>query len=109
MSKDGRPYRTNIKLHDWDATRLPLPDAGVDAIVADLPFGHRVGSHDDNKALYPAILREAGRVAKPGARCVLITAEVKLMEAALTPTLSQWERGQTLRVNLGGLRPAIFV
>jgi ubiquinone/menaquinone biosynthesis C-methylase UbiE len=98
-----------IKLHDWDATELSLPDASVDALTADLPFGNLVGSHDDNTSLYPAILREAARVARPGARFVVVTAEIKLMEAALTPTLSQWERERTLRVHLGGLRPMIFV
>jgi len=98
-----------IKLHDWDATRLPLPDASVDAIVADLPFGNLVGSHAGNAALYPALLREAARVAKPGARFVVITAEIRLLEAALAPILRQWEREQALRVNLGGLRPMIFV
>lgn len=97
-----------FELHDWDMRCLPLSDASVDAITADLPFGHRVGSHDDNLALYPALLREAARVAKPGARCVLITVEVRLMEHALAHMSSLWQRDSTFRVNLGGLRPAIF-
>jgi 23S rRNA G2445 N2-methylase RlmL len=104
----GHPYINDIALRDWDATRLPLPDASVDAIVADLPFGHRVGTHDDNTALYPALLGEAKRVAKPGAWCVLITVEIKLLEQLISAK-AQWERESTLRINLGGLRPAIFV
>ncbi|PJF48337.1 MAG: methyltransferase domain-containing protein [Chloroflexi bacterium] len=100
--------RHPFELREWDMRCLPLPDASVDAITADLPFGHRVGSHDDNMALYPALLREAARVAKPGARCVFITAEVRLMESALAQTPSPWLRDLTFRVNLGGLRPAIF-
>ncbi|MDW8352221.1 MAG: methyltransferase domain-containing protein [Anaerolineae bacterium] len=100
--------RGAFELHDWDMRCLPLPDGSVDAITADLPFGHRVGSHGDNLVLYPALLREAARVAKPGARCVLITGEVRLMEHALAPLSSVWLRGSTFRVNLGGLQPAIF-
>jgi 23S rRNA G2445 N2-methylase RlmL len=101
-------HAAEIKLHDWDATRLPLPGASVDAIVADLPFGNLVGSHAQNETLYPALLREAARVARPGARFVVISAEIKLMERALT-TQSRWVREHALRVHLGGLRPMIFV
>lgn len=100
--------RHEFELREWDMRCLPLPDASVDAITADLPFGHRVGSHDDNVALYPALLREAARVAKPGARCVFITAEMRLMESALAQTPSLWLRDSTFRVGLGGLRPSIF-
>lgn len=98
-----------IKLHDWDATQLPLPDAGVDALTADLPFGHRTGSHADNTALYPALMREAARVARPGARFALITAEVRLTEHVLQQLPTLWTRERSLRVNLGGLQPIIHV
>ncbi|BCX04348.1 MAG: RNA methyltransferase [Candidatus Roseilinea sp.] len=103
-----RSGRGTFELYDWDMRCLPLPDASVDVVTADLPFGHRVGSHDDNLALYPALLREAARVAKPGARCAFITAEMRLMERALAQTPSLWRLDSTFRVNLGGLRPAIF-
>lgn len=107
-SNSAPDERHAIELHCWDMRRLPLPDASVDVITADLPFGHRVGSHDDNLALYPALLREAARVAKPGARCVLVTAEVRLIENTLARMSALWQRDASLRVNLGGLRPAIL-
>jgi 23S rRNA G2445 N2-methylase RlmL len=96
------------ELYDWDATRLPLEDNSVSALLADLPFGNRVGSHADNRALYPAVLREAARVAKAGARFVVISAEVKLLQATLQAQ-DAWQVKQTLRVNLGGLQPMIAV
>lgn len=102
-------HAAEIKLHDWDATQLPLPDASVDALTADLPFGHRTGSHVDNTTLYPALMREAARVAKPGARFALITAEVRLMEHVLQQSPTLWARERSLRVNLGGLQPIIHV
>jgi 23S rRNA G2445 N2-methylase RlmL len=98
-----------IDLEPWDATRLPLRDASVDALATDLPFGHRVGSHADNEALYPAVLSEAARVAKPGARLVTITAEMRLMDRLLRDPGSPWQLEQMLRVNLGGLRPTMYV
>lgn len=97
-----------IELQPWDATALPLEAGSVDALCADLPFGHLVGSHDDNLALYPAVLAEAGRVARPGALFALITHEVKLMEQLLADS-TVWEAVSVQRVGLGGLYPRIFV
>lgn len=100
---DGR-----CELADWDARALPLPEASVDAIVADLPFGHLVGSHADNLALYPALLAEAARVARPGARCALLSHEVRLMERLLADDGS-WAAEETIKVDLGGLFPRIYL
>lgn len=101
-------YGQFIKLNRGDVRELPLPDQSVDAICGDLPFGHLSGSHEYNLDLYPPLLREAARVAKPGARCVLITHEVRLMESLLAES-GQWETEQVIRVALGGLYPRIFV
>ena len=97
-----------IELHDWDATALPLPDAGVDALCADLPFGNLVGSHADNVTLYPRLLAEAARVARAGARFVLITHEVRLMDT-LRRAEPAWAVEQVLPITLGGLHPRIYV
>ncbi|MFN8515826.1 MAG: methyltransferase domain-containing protein [Chloroflexia bacterium] len=97
-----------IDLFDWDARVLPLPDASVGVLYADLPFGHLVGSHDQNLVLYPAILREAARVAEPGARFALISHEVRLMESLLRDS-GEWKAERVLRVTPGGLHPKIFL
>jgi 23S rRNA G2445 N2-methylase RlmL len=95
------------ELEAWDARALPLPDASVDAVCADLPFGHLVGSHADNLALYPALLREAARVARPGARCLLITHEARLMERLLDRS-PEWSVDAVVRLALETLHPRIF-
>ncbi len=97
-----------VELHDWDACQLPLPAASVDVVLADLPFGHLVGSHSENLTLYPALLAEAARVTRPGGRAVLISHEVRLMERSLN-ALPVWRLQQQVRVDLGGLHPRIFV
>jgi ubiquinone/menaquinone biosynthesis C-methylase UbiE len=101
-------YGRAIDLRLEDARTLALPDASIDALCADLPFGHLVGSHEDNVALYPAILREAARVARRDAPFVLITHEVRLTEALLAAS-PEWATDAVLRVTLGGLHPRIFV
>lgn len=97
-----------LDLHDWDMRDLPLAADGVDAVCADLPFGHLVGSHEENVQLYPQVLGEAARVAKAGALGVFITHEVRLMESLLAESAA-WQTQGVLRVALGGLNPRIFV
>ncbi len=96
------------ELQPWDAGNLPLPDQSIDVLSADLPFGHHVGSHRENQALYPHVLAEAARVARPGAICTLISHEIRLLEALLASS-DTWQVIQVLPINLRGLHPRIFV
>lgn len=105
---DAAGINSLVELHSWDARDLHLPDKKVDAIVADLPFGFSVGSHDDNVILYPAVLQEAARVAKPGAKFVAITQEIRLMEQLLADS-DEWLLEDVIRIQLRGLHPRIFV
>jgi len=91
-----------------DGRTLPLLSGSVDAICADLPFGQMMGSHDDNARLYPALLKEAARVLKPGAPCVFITHEIRLMDNVLRHA-DGWQTENVLRVTLRGLHPRIYV
>lgn len=99
-------HADRIDLYDWDARALPIPDASVGVLYADLPFGHLVGSHESNLTLYPAILREAARVAAPGARFALISHEIRLLDTLLRAS-PDWTVARALRVTLGGLHPQI--
>ncbi len=101
-------YTGRIELYDWDARGLPLADASVDVLLADLPFGQLVGSHDQNRELYPALLREAARVARSGARFCLVTHEARLIESALNAEPA-WAVEQTLRVSLRGLPTRVLL
>jgi 23S rRNA G2445 N2-methylase RlmL len=102
---------TNIELMDWDVTRLPLADGSVDALTVDLPFGQLVGSHATNAELYPRLLAEAARVARPGARLVAISQQVRLLERSVDVRL--WATEQALRPTLstsgGPIKPGIYV
>lgn len=101
----------NVELTDWDATSLPLADASVDALTVDLPFGQLVGSHTANAELYPALLAEAARVARPGARLVAISQQVRLLERSVDP--ARWSTETVLRPTLstsgGPIKPGIYV
>ncbi len=101
-------YAARIEITDWDARAVPLPDRSADALVADLPFGIRMGAHADNVPLYPAMLAEAARLARDGARLVVITSESRLMESVLARQ-EAWHLERTLRIGLNGLYPRCYV
>lgn len=100
--------QAQIALVQGDMTATPLADECADAVCADLPFGQYTGSHDHNESLYPLVLREAARIAKPEARFVIITHEIRLMERLLANS-TDWRMARSIRVTLRGLHPAIYV
>jgi 23S rRNA G2445 N2-methylase RlmL len=59
----------------WDATRLPLRDACVDATITNPPYGRQHQAPGGIEPLYRALLREAARVLRHGGRCVILTGE----------------------------------
>ncbi len=105
---DASGYGADVRLHNWDARALPIPDSSINVLCADLPFGHLVGSHKENLALYPAILDESARIAMPRAVFVIITHELRLMEQLIAQSTA-WTMIDTLRVTLSGLHPCIFI
>ena len=76
--------RVEVELAPWDSCRLPLRPGSVDAVVTDLPFGRRHGSHLQNQSLYPRALREYARVVRAGGRAVLLTMDHKVMKHAVS-------------------------
>jgi tRNA (guanine6-N2)-methyltransferase len=96
-----------VPVFSWDTTRLPLAAGSVDVICSDLPFGHDVGSHDENLILYPRMLKEAARIAAPGARVVLLSHELRLMESILSRS-GEWEVAEKISLTINGLHPHLY-
>ena len=98
-----------VQLEAWDATATPLPDASVDVICADLPFGQLIGTHRQNETLYPQIFAEVTRLAAPNARLALISHELRLLEQAAVPFAADWQIDQIVRVRTSGMTPGMYV
>lgn len=90
-----------------DARATPLPRQCADLLYADLPFGNLIGTHADNERLYPAILREAARLARPTAKFIVLTHEINLLRRCLRG--SGWRIVDEYPITLSGLHPRIFV
>jgi tRNA (guanine6-N2)-methyltransferase len=69
-----------------DATRQPIASGTVDRVVANLPFGKRVGSHGSNQTLYPRFLHELDRVLTGDGRAVLLTEDKRLLVESVQRT-----------------------
>ena len=96
-----------VQLVCADARSLPLTANSVDRFYADLPFGNRIGSHEDNLQLYPKLLHEAGRLAKERAIFVLLTHEVNLLRRCTRQ--AGWDTLYEKTIVLSGLHPRLFV
>jgi 23S rRNA G2445 N2-methylase RlmL len=68
-----------------------------------------MGSHQDNLALYPAVLREAARVAAPGAAMLLVTHELRLFQRCLPAARRWWSVQQAVQVYQKGHHPMIYL
>lgn len=106
---DAAGLASAAALARMDATRLGLGHAGFDVLLADLPYGHRMGSHEANAALYPAVLREATRVAAPGAAFLALTHELRLFERCLEPARRWWRAERAVQVFQKGHHPVIHL
>jgi SAM-dependent methyltransferase len=92
-----------------DATALGLRDGSFQVLLADLPYGHRMGSHQANAALYPAVLAEAARVVRPGGVMVVVTHELRLFERCLREAGRRWSVVRAVQVYQKGHHPVIYL
>ncbi len=96
------------ELLEVDATATGLETASFEVIVCDPPWGDAVGSHVDNAERYPALLRECARLAAPGARFVLLTHELKLVERVLAAQ-DAWRVESQVQAFHGGHYPRAYL
>ncbi len=85
-----------------------IVDTPYDLILSNLPFGNRVGTHDDNKDLYMTLLSNMEHWLTQGGIAILYTMEYALLTkcARLNKHLQLLD---TRRTEAGGLLPYVAV
>jgi len=94
-------------LSTWDARDLPLPDASVDRILCNPPFGKKIGVPDEIAPLYKSTVKEMNRVLRPGGCAVLIVSDVQALRHAVEKV--GWNQKRMVRVRVLGHRASIHV
>ncbi|XP_069796008.1 tRNA (guanine(6)-N2)-methyltransferase THUMP3 isoform X1 [Narcine bancroftii] len=99
-----------LDVAQWDICNLPLKTSSVDVVISDMPFGKRIGSKRKNWDLYPACLKEMGRVCRPETgRAALLTQDKKCFVKAMSRMGHLWRKSHTVWVNVGGLHAAVYL
>ena len=104
---NARAGKSKASFVTKDALRFEARE-GFDLILSNLPFGNRVGSHEDNTRLYDRFVRRLPELLSPGGTAVLYTMEYKLLKGCLDRSKGLVLREQK-RTEAGGLLPWIFV
>lgn len=98
----------DARLINGNADCIPIENQSIDVVVADLPFGQLIGSHQINERLYPRMLDEVARITKANARFVALTHELRLLRRCLRHDIN-WNIESERKIGLRGLHPRIFV
>jgi len=82
LANIGTRYKP-IDVKPWDARELPLDENSVNAVVCNLPFGVQISTPEENRRLYPLVMKELRRVMQLGARAALLTSDMRAINRAL--------------------------
>ena len=85
---------------------IKLNKRNIDRIVTNLPFGIRVGTHEENVKIYKELEERARNLLRTKGEIILLTQEKKLIRDTFKKDF--WVVESIARINEGGLLPEIF-
>ena len=105
--KNAKAFDKKFLFYHSDCRRFTLREP-VDEIISNLPFGNRVGNHENNERLYHSIFTNMQYWLKPGGAAILYTMEFKLIKEQLR-RFDCFELADVLKTEAGGLMPVVCV
>lgn len=110
LAAAGTASRATVVMDDVRAPDAAWREDGpFDLVLADPPWGTLHGSHTASAALHADLLRVAHEVTAPGARLVVLTHEIKVMERCVRDADALWRVRTELRVFAKGHHPRIYL
>lgn len=100
-TRNAQAANVTIELHHWDTRALPTPEASIDRIVSNLPWGRQVEVDDNLAAFYQAACQEIERVITPNGRIVLLTNRPELV------IFDSYQVEKQIEISLFGQTPTI--
>ena len=92
-----------------------IADAGwarrgpFDVLLADPPWGDKIGRHADSEELHDLLLRRGFEVAAPRARFAVLTHEIRIMARCVERTKGRWRLESEQKVFNKGHHPRIYL
>ena len=80
-----------------------------DELIANLPFGNRVGTHSSCESLYAGLLAKLPQLVKKGGVAILYTMEFTLLKRLIREQGAKLTLLSQQRTEAGGLTPMIFI
>lgn len=93
-------------LMEGDATQSAYVGGVFDAVVADLPWGERIGTRSEIAQLHQSVLIESARLVKPGGVLALLS---QRPEYFVGPGMNGFVEEQRIKVFQGGYHPTLLV
>lgn len=85
------------------------PNERYHEVIANLPFGNRVGNHENNRTLYEGIARKLPEWLLPNGTALLYTADKRLLFRIVQRPDSKLKLLKEIKTVSGGLSPSGFV
>lgn len=93
----------HIRIEQWDARHVRMPDHSIDRIITNLPWGRQVAVDESLAAFYAEVCLEMERIISPEGRIVILTSAPELLK------FESLQREQAIEISLFGQRPTITV
>jgi 23S rRNA G2445 N2-methylase RlmL len=90
-------HDTTCEVQNWNATKLPLSEASVHAIVTDPPWGHY--EEDDIEKLYNDMFAECERVLKPNGILIVLSAQKEIVKSIIREKNLQLQKEYNILVS----------
>ncbi|MEV6930492.1 methyltransferase [Dactylosporangium sp. NPDC051485] len=103
MRERVRLLTADIGADEW------LAGGPYDVLLADPPWGDKAGRHEESETLHQLLLDRARAGAAPGARLVVLTHEIRIMQRCLDRARDAWRLGAEIRVFHKGHHPRMYV
>lgn len=84
------------------------PEKRYDEIISNMPFGHRVGSHENNEQLYEGFVKGMQDLLRPKGTAFLFTNDKNLLRDLLNQNGQYTIKSETV-FNSGNLHPSLFI
>jgi len=95
--------KINVSIQQWDATSLPIPDAVMDRVITNLPWGRQVPVDEALSSSYQRLFAQMRRVLAPSGRLVVLTNAPEQIDPLDLSCVEQIE------MSLFGQRPTILI